>query len=419
MIISENLITLTILVTLVCGYLLSSLADVLNLRHLSPTLPEEFSGTYDAKVYAASQEYLKASTRFGLLTSSLNLVFILGFWFFKGFAVVDTAVRQLDLGPIVTGVLFMGILAVLRFVTQLPFKVYATFVLEERFGFNNTTPALFIKDMIKGGVLAAVIGIPFLALILWVFHSLGNQAWLWGWVLAAGFTLVMQYLVPTWIMPLFNRFSPLEDGELKQAIMDYAQKIRFPLTQVFVMDGSKRSKKSNAFFTGFGKNKRIVLFDTLIKNHTTPELLAVLAHEMGHYKKHHILSRMVLAMAHMGLLFFLLSLCLSLDSLFAAFFVDTPSVHAGLIFFSLLMTPVDLVFSILVQALSRRDEYQADRYAAQTLGTGEHLILALKKLSADNLSNLTPHPFHVLLNYSHPPVLDRIQALKPFTPQGK
>ncbi|MCG8563909.1 MAG: M48 family metallopeptidase [Desulfobacterales bacterium] len=417
--IPENLITLTILTALIGGYLLEALADALNLGRLTPNLPKEFSDTYDAKVYAASQEYLKTTTRFGLLTNSLNLVLVLAFWFLHGFEYLDLLVRGLGYGPVVTGILFIGGLTALRFILGLPFKVYSTFVIEERFGFNTVTPSLFIKDLLKGMGLGTLIGIPFLGMILWLFQTLGTQAWLYGWGVTLVFTLAMQYLIPTWIMPLFNRFSPIEEGELKEAIMAYARKINFPLTQVFVMDGSKRSTKSNAFFTGFGKNKRIVLFDTLIQNHTTQELVGVLAHEMGHYKKKHIQTRLAMGAVHTGVIFFLLSLCLSMKSLFSAFFVTTPSVYAGLIFFSLLMSPVDMVVSLGIQALSRKDEYEADRYAARTLGTGEHLIKALKKLSVHNLSNLTPHPLYVMLNYSHPPVIDRIRALDQLTPAQK
>ncbi len=414
--ISETLITLIILTTLICGYLLDTLADYLNLGHISSTLPKEFSDIYDEKGYAASQDYLKTTTRFGLITTSLNLAFLLAFWFLGGFGILDLQVRALGLGSIWSGIVFIGVLAALRYLVNLPFGLYSTFVIEERFGFNTTTPGLFIRDQLKRLGLGLAIGLPFLALILWIFQALGSGAWLYGWGVTALFTLAMQYLVPTWIMPLFNRFSPLEEGDLKQAIMAYAKKIQFPLTQVFAMDGSRRSTKSNAFFTGFGKNKRIVLFDTLIQKHTTQELVAVLAHEMGHHKKHHIQTRLVLGIAHLGLLFFLLSICLSMEGLFTAFHVTTPSVYAGLIFFTLLMSPVDMLLSLAIQAASRRDEYQADRYAAQTLGTGEHLIQALKTLSAHNLSNLTPHPLYVWIHYSHPPVLERIKALQPFCP---
>ncbi len=219
-------------------------------------------------------------------------------------------------------------------------------------------------------------------------------------------------------MPLFNKFTPLEDEDLKDKLFAYARSINFPLTQIFVMDGSKRSAKSNAFFTGFGKNKRIVLYDTLVKEQEADELLAVLAHEMGHYKKKHIQRRLIFGIAQMGIIFYLLSLFISHEGLFQAFYVDTPSVYAGLIFFSILFSPIDLVVSIVMQFFSRKDEYEADRFAALTTKAPQALVSALKKLSAQNLSNLTPHPFYVFLNYSHPPVLERIYALGKIRDKG-
>ena len=232
------------------------------------------------------------------------------------------------------------------------------------------------------------------------------------WGVTTVFILGVQYIVPTWIMPLFNKFTPLEDGELKEKLFAYAKTIDFPLTQIFVMDGSKRSTKSNAFFTGFGKNKRIVLFDTLIKAHTPDELLGVLAHEMGHFKKKHIQRRLIFGILQMGVVFYLLSLFITQQSLFTAFHVETPSTYAGLVFFSILFSPIDLVISIVMQFFSRKDEYEADRFAALTTQKATALITALKKLSANNLSNLTPHPFYVFLHYSHPPLAQRVEAME-------
>jgi len=223
---------------------------------------------------------------------------------------------------------------------------------------------------------------------------------------------VAQYIVPTWILPLFNKFTPLEPGELRTAITNYADSIAFPLTNIFIMDGSKRSTKSNAFFTGFGKNRRIVLFDTLIERHTTQELVAILAHEMGHFKKKHIIRRMVYSTAHMGILFYLISICLTYSGLFEAFYMKHQSVYAGLIFFGMLYSPVELVLSMVLQAMSRRDEHEADRFAVKTTPDRNAMITALKKLSADNLSNLYPHPLQVALHYSHPPILERIRAIQ-------
>ena len=225
-------------------------------------------------------------------------------------------------------------------------------------------------------------------------------------------SLLLQYIAPTWIMPLFNKFVPLEEGPLKSAIMEYADTVSFPLSGVYVLDGSKRSAKANAFFTGFGKRKRIALFDTLIAAHPVQELVAVLAHEIGHFKKKHIIINMALSLANLGALFFLLSLFMNNRALFDAFFMKDLSVYGSLIFFSLLYTPVEWLLSIVMQLLSRKHEYEADAYAVSTCAQGASLADALKTLSRNNLSNLTPHPLYVFLNYSHPPVLQRIRRIR-------
>jgi STE24 endopeptidase len=332
----------------------------------------------------------------------------------KGFPYVDTLARSFGYGPVVSGIIFFGILAGCKMVISLPFSLYSTFVIEEKFGFNNTTVKTFIIDALKGLLLGVVIGIPVSAAIIWFFQYTGELSWLYCWVTLTLFVILMQYIFPTVIMPLFNKFEPMEEGDLKQSVINYAKSIDFPLQNLFVMDGSKRSSKSNAFFTGFGKSRRIVLFDTLIKNHTVNEIVAVLAHEMGHFKKKHIIKTMIISILHTGFLFFLLSVFLSYQGLYDAFFMQEKSVYAGLIFFSLLYSPVELFLGIFLQMYSRKNEYEADAFAAETTKMPEEMITALKKLSSDNLSNLLPHPFYVLLNYSHPPVLKRIEQLKIF-----
>jgi len=306
----------------------------------------------------------------------------------------------------------MGTLSSIYGLLSQPFSIYATFVIEERFGFNKTTWLTYLLDLLKGLVLAILIGTPLLAGILAFFEYAGSHAWIYCWAVVILYMLVIQYVAPTWIMPLFNKFKPIEEGELKSAIMSYAESIQFPLKNVYVMDGSKRSGKSNAFFTGFGKNKRIVLFDTLIQQHTVQELVAVLAHEMGHYKKKHILQGMLLGILQTGIMFFLLSLIISYQGLFEAFYMKHVSVYAGLIFFGMLFAPIDFFVGILMQVRSRANEYQADRFSAETTKDPQAMIHALKKLSVHNLSNLLPHPFYVFLNYSHPPVLQRIETIE-------
>ncbi|MBU8848410.1 MAG: M48 family metallopeptidase, partial [Desulfobacterales bacterium] len=389
---SEQLITIIILATLTVSYLIDNIADFLNLGNLNQPLPKEFSNHYDNQKYIESQDYLKANTKFGFITSSFDIAVILVFWFSGGFQAIDSFVRSFNFGSIVSGLFFTGILLFLKLLISLPFSIYSTFVIEEKFGFNKTTPRLFFTDLIKSIVLSAALGGILLSLILGFLEFGGRFAWLYCWAASTIFLLIVQYIVPTWIMPLFNKFTPLEEGPLKEAIFKYAKSINFLLSNIFVMDGSKRSSKSNAFFTGFGKNKRIVLFDTLIKEQSIEELVSILAHEMGHFKKKHIIKRMIISIFQMGFVFYLISIFISHEGLFHAFFMKEVSIYAGLIFFGMLYSPIDLFISILFQISSRKDEFEADRFAAETVKDSRPLINALKKLSAHNLSNLTPHP---------------------------
>ncbi|MGD2272774.1 MAG: M48 family metallopeptidase [Desulfobacterales bacterium] len=407
-----NVIGLIILIAIFFDLAVNALADFFNLKMLRKDLPESFRDTYDPQRYRRSQEYLRVNTRFGWVTSALNIALILIFWFGKGFPMSDQWVRSLNQGPVVTGLLYIGILMFVMTILSLPFSIYATFVIEERFGFNKTTWPTFIKDKLKGLILAVVLGGPLLAAVLAFFIYAGPNAWWICWLAVTCYTLVVQFIAPTWIMPLFNKFTPLEEGHLREAILSYARSIKFPLENIFVMDGSRRSSKSNAFFTGFGRHKRIVLFDTLIARHSVSELVAVLAHEMGHFKKKHVLAMIVMGVLQTGIMFFLLSVFISYQGLFDAFYMDRPSVYAGLIFFALLFSPLNFFVGLFVQMLSRRNEFQADRFSVETAKDGSSMVSALKKLSAHNLSNLHPHPFYVFLNYSHPPVLERIKAIK-------
>ncbi|MCB0306439.1 MAG: M48 family metallopeptidase [Calditrichaeota bacterium] len=410
-----NIYGVIILATLLASYLLDLITEIINLKALREELPEEFADVYDREKYRKSQAYTRERTRFGLLTSSFGLLVTLVFWFAGGFNYLDEIVRSWSLGPIWTGLLYIGILILARSAISLPFSIYSTFAIEERYGFNKTTPKTFILDLIKGTALGIVIGGAVLAGVLYFFEYSGPYAWLYCWIAVTLFSLVMQFIAPTWIMPLFNKFTPLEEGDLRSAIMDYARSVKYPLENLFVMDGSKRSSKSNAFFTGFGKHKRIALFDTLIENQTVPEIVAVLAHEIGHFKKKHILQGMVIGILHTGVMFYLLSIFLSHQGLFEAFYMENAAatpIYAGLIFFGMLFSPIEMILSVFMQIFSRKNEFEADRYAAETTGDPESMVSALKKLSAHNLSNLTPHPLYVFLNYSHPPVLERIRAIR-------
>lgn len=407
----KYIITAIILATMLLDVILEITADVLNLRQLNSNLPEAFKGWYPPEKYASSQRYLRVNTRFGWWVRCADFAVILGFWFGGGFALLDQWVRSLYVSPLVSGLIYIGILVAAKAILGLPFSIYATFVIEERFGFNKTTWRTFIIDKLKALMLALVLGIPLLAAILGFFQYAGPWAWLYCWLAVVIFMLVVQYIAPTWIMPLFNRFEPLPDGELRDAITDYARSIDFALENIFVMDGSKRSTKSNAFFTGFGRHRRIVLFDTLIARHSVDELVAVLAHEMGHYKKKHIFKMMAVGILQAGMMFYILSIFISYPGLFAAFRVQEVSVYAGLIFFSVLYAPLDVLLGLILQGLSRKHEFEADRFASSTVSRAGAMITAIKRLSVDNLSNLQPHPLYVFLHYSHPPVLERIAAI--------
>ncbi len=401
-----------ILAAMVATFLFDTVVSILNMKALEPKVPQEFSDTFDAEAYSRSQEYTRVHTRFGLLSGTVSFVGLLLFWLLGGFATVDTFARSYGYGEIVTGLIFIASLMLANSVISLPFSLYHTFVIEEKFGFNKTTLLTFFADRLKGLLLGIIIGVPLLTCILWFFESAGTLAWLWCWCGVTVFTLIAQFLAPTLIMPLFNKFTPIEEGELKNALLHYAQSVNFPLTGIYIIDGSKRSNKSNAFFTGFGKNKRIALYDTLVQNHTTDELVAILAHEVGHYKHKHIVQSMVLSFLQSGILFFTLSLFMNNSELSAAFYIEQTSIYASIVFFSLMYSPMSEILGILFNMFSRKNEFEADSYAVRTTHNAQSMIQALKRLSANNLSNLTPHPLHVFLNYSHPPVLQRIEAIQ-------
>jgi STE24 endopeptidase len=407
-----NIYLVIIIAALLINYALSTTAAWLNLRNISEQLPDEFQGFYDEERYRKSQQYLRETTIFGLIHDTFHLVVILVFILAGGFNFVDNIARSAGAGTIGTGLMFAGIILLMSQLIDIPFSVWSTFVIEEKFGFNKTTVRTFINDILKGLVLTALIGGLVFAGIIWFFETMGPAAWVYCWVALSIFQIMLMFVAPVLIMPIFNKFEPLEDGELKKSIMDYARKENFKMQGVFKMDGSKRSTKSNAFFTGFGKFKRIVLFDTLIARHTVEELTAIIAHEMGHYKLKHILKGIVRSILMAGFTFWLLSLFIGNQGLFEAFRMEHVSVYASLFFFGFLYAPIGMVTGIFDKAISRKHEFQADEYAVRSYGHPEAMITALKKLSVDNLSNLTPHPFMVFLEYSHPPVLERIKAIR-------
>lgn len=407
-----NTYGIIILAILLIEFIVDNGVKLLNLKNLNDRLPEEFADEYDADTYRKSQEYTRYRTKFGFVKSVFNLVLFLVFWQMGGFEYINTIAESLSDNFIIRGLYFFGIIMLAQQLLSLPFSIYSTFVIEEKYGFNKTTAATFVVDIVKGLVLMVLLGGLVLALILYIFNELGQLSWLYAWLSLVVITLAMQYVAPRWIMPLFNKYTPLEDGELKDKIMKFSDKVDFPLQEIYIIDGSKRSTKSNAFFTGFGKNKRIALFDTLVENHTVGELVSVLAHEIGHYKKKHIQQGMVISVLHTGVLFFLLSIFLYDGALYQAFYMDSSPLYAGFLYFSLLFSPIESILSVLMNMLSRKNEFEADKFAVVGRKNKNDMIDALKKLSKDNLSNLTPHPWFVFMNYSHPPVVERIRAIK-------
>ena len=409
-----NTYLIIIISILIISYLLDTIINLLNVRHVKERLPQEFEGWYDAKRYRTSQCYLREQTKFGTISGSIMLAVTLLMILSGGFNVIDHAARHFELGSIPTGLIFFFIIWAASQIISIPFSIYSTFVIEEKYGFNKTTPGTFITDRLKGWALSIIIGGPILAGVLWFFGAAGGAAWLYCWIGITVIQLFLLFISPVLIMPLFNKFLPLEEGELKSAIETYAEKENFKMKGVFKIDGSKRSTKTNAFFTGFGKFRRIALFDTLIEKHTVAELVGVIAHEMGHYKKKHILKMIITAIAQTGLMLFVLSIFIGNKSLHDAFLIDAsePSIYASLFFFGFIYSPISMFLSVIGNISSRKHEYEADQYATETTNDPESMISALKRLSSDNLSNLTPHPAMVFLEYSHPPVLQRISALR-------
>ena len=407
-----NIYLCIIVIALLLDFFLHTLSKFLDLKRLSIELPEEFKGYYNQEEYARSQEYLRVNTRFAYITSTFNLFLILIMIFLGGFNIIDFWIRGFGFFPLITGLLFFGILFFIQDIVGTPFSLYQTFIIEEKFGFNKTTPKTYIIDKIKGYFLLIVLGGVVLSLVLFFFEHFGFLAWFYAWVVLSSFLVLIQPLFTLFIAPMFNTFTPLEDGELKDRITEFAQNAHFPISRIDVMDGSRRSSKANAYFSGLGKNKRIALFDTLIEKHSTDELLSIIAHEVGHYKKKHNIKGIALGVFQTGIMFFLLSLFLNNPGLFDAFKMENHSIYASLLFFTILYSPIDLIMSLVGNAISRKNEFEADAFAKQSIGTEKYLIRGLKNLTVSSLGNLTPHPLTVWLNYSHPPIIQRIKALR-------
>ena len=407
----ENLYYLIIVSAIIIEYLLTSISSVLDLKNITPIIPLDFKKAYDGEKYVRSQEYLKARTRFGLFSSTFSLGLILIVIHSDVFGYLDQYVRLQTENYILQGLLFIGIIYFFQDIISLPFSLYNTFVIEQKFGFNKIKPGLFFIDKIKGYGIFIVLGSTVFTPLLYFFHVYSEIGWLIAWSVLTVFMIAIQPLFVHVIAPMFNKFTPLEEGDLRKEIEKYTSKVDFPLVRIDIMDGSKRSAHSNAYFTGFGKSRRIAIFDTLVEKHSTKEIVSVVAHEVGHYKLKHILQGTILGIIETGIMLFAFNLIMNDISLFNVFGVNQLSVHAGIVFFSMLYAPVSMLTSIVTTAISRKNEFEADKFSLDTTSDGQALISMLIGLSANNLSHLTPHPMKVFLSYSHPPVIDRIKAV--------
>ncbi|MEO9660970.1 MAG: M48 family metallopeptidase [Maribacter dokdonensis] len=407
----QTIVFYCILFILVGEFILATVMNYLNAKRFKDPIPTEVADVFNAEEYKKSQAYKLTNYKFGIITSVFSLVLILAFLLFGGFAWVDQVAQNISNNSIVQALIFFGIIMIGSDILNLPFSYYQTFVIEEKFGFNKTTKATFFIDKLKQWLMTIIVGGIILSLILWFFQWAGTNFWLYTWALITIFTLFMNLFYSKLIVPLFNKQEPLEAGSLKSKIENYAAEVGFDLQNIFVINGSKRSTKANAYFSGFGKEKRVTLYDTLINDLEEEEIVAVLAHEIGHYKRKHIIYNLATSILLTGVMLLILSLFINNPEVSLAIGVDRPSFHAALIGFGILYSPISEITGLLMNHFSRKFEYQADDYAKQTYAALP-LVASLKKLSKNSLSNLTPHPAYVFMHYSHPPLIDRIRNLK-------
>jgi len=408
---NPNTLFYILIAFIIIDFVIDQIIDYLNALHFDDIVPEELADVYDEKEYLKSQAYKKENHKFSIYTSTFSIVVTLAFFLFKGFAWVDQLARNITDNEILITLIFFGIIMLANDFISTPFSYYQTFVIEEKYDFNKSTKKLFFIDKIKGWLLTILIGGGILALIAWFYQLTGDYFWIYTWLFIAVFSIFMTLFYSSLIVPLFNKQTPLENGDLRSKIEDFAKKVGFKLDNIFVIDGSKRSTKANAYFSGFGPKKRIVLYDTLINDLETDEIVGVLAHEVGHYKKKHVFINMFLSILLTGFTLYILSLMIGNSILSHALSVEKPSFHIGLIAFGVLYSPISEITGIIMNYISRKFEYQADNYAKEFYN-GNALISSLKKLSKNSLSNLTPHKTNVFVHYSHPTLLQRVINLK-------
>ena len=407
---SSEILFLVIVFIILFNFSFEQILDWLNLRARSPELPEKLKPYYNEEKYVKSYSYHRENYHFSNISGLFSLGLILVMLSLDGFAFLDDYLGNYIQNEILLSISYFAVLAIGSDILSLPFSYYSIFHIEEKYGFNKMTVKTFVSDKIKSYLLGALIGGILLYAVIWFYQETGTYFWLWTFAVIAVFMLFMTAFYTSTILPIFNKLTPLEDGELRDAIERYAKSVDFQLDNIFIIDGSKRSTKANAFFSGLGKSKKIVLYDTLVEKHTTEELVAILAHEVGHYKKKHSAITLSISLVQMFIMLYILGLFLDSPELSAALGVSEPKFHIGLIAFTLLYSPISLVLGIGMNMLSRKHEFEADAYARDTYD-GEALARALIKLSTDHLSNLTPHKAYVFIHYSHPPVLNRVERM--------
>ncbi|MBN2167011.1 MAG: M48 family metallopeptidase [Marinilabiliaceae bacterium] len=409
--VTANLFLIIILAIILFEYMLDRVLDSLNKKAWVDEVPSELKDVYPTDKFEKHKKYRIANYNFGRWSEMFNLTIIVAMLVYGGFALVDSWAASISENSIWRALIFFGIIGLASTIIHLPFSWYSTFVIEEKFGFNKTTQKTFWLDLLKGLLLGVLIGAPIMALIIWFYQIAGTWFWIYAWLLVGGFTIFMTMFYTSIFLPLFNKQKPLEEGELRNAIEEFSNKAGFKLDNIFVMDGSKRSTKANAFFSGLGSRKRIILYDTLINDLSTDEIVAVLAHEVGHYKLKHTLTGTILGLFQTGVILYIFSLVVGNPDFSKALGVEGAQFHIGLITFGILFSPISTVVGLLINIMSRKNEFAADKFASK-YSNGEKLVSALKTISANALSNPTPHPVYVFFHYSHPPLLKRIETIK-------
>jgi STE24 endopeptidase len=410
MIMEPNTLLIVILSITVVSYLFDQILDYINLKSQRTDIPKEIEAFYEKEKYLKSLAYHRALAKFSFITSGFSFLLSVSMLLSGGFGWIDGWLRPYFDNEIFLALTFFGVLMLASDILTIPFQWYSTFVIEEKYGFNKTTLKTFITDKLKGYLLAAIVGGSLLSALVYLIQTIGPNFWIWFSVLAAIFVLFINMFYTSLILPMFNKLTVLPDGELKTAIENFSKKVNFPLDSIFIIDGSKRSKKANAFFSGIGKKKKIVLYDTLIENHTTDELIAVLAHEVGHFKKKHIIWGYILSILQIVFTLFVLSRMIYAENVSLALGGSQLAIHLNLLAFGILFSPISGITGLFMNMYSRKNEFEADAYAKETFD-GTALSNALKRLSVDSLSDLYPHPLYVFFHYSHPPLLKRLAAL--------